>query len=90
MILKTLFLLALLASPQDEDPFGIPDEGAEVQITSIAVEPAEAKIGEVVHVKLGVEVREGWKFYSILRTPRILFPHFSRWIRISPPKVQEN
>ena len=76
MILKTLFLLALLASPQDDDPFGIPDEGAEVQITSIAVEPAEAKIGEVVHVKLGVEVLEGWHYYSLTADPESTIPAF--------------
>ena len=76
MILKTLVLLALLASPQDDDPFGIPGEGLEVELTSTSVEPAEAKIGEVVHVRLGVQVKEGWHYYSLTADPESTIPAF--------------
>ena len=76
MILKTLVLLALLASPQDDDPFGIPGEGLEVELISTSVEPAEAKIGEVVHVKLGVRIKEGWHYNSITIDPSKGTPAF--------------
>lgn len=73
MITHALVLAALLLPLQD-DPFEIPGEEAEVGLVSTSVDPVEAKVGEVVRVKLSIRVREGWHFYSVTSDPGVSIP----------------
>lgn len=75
MITHALVLAALLLPLQD-DPFGIPGEEAEVELTSTSIEPGEAKVGDVVQVKLGVRVKEGWHYYSCTADPKGTIPAY--------------
>ncbi len=86
MITKALVLLALFCTPQ-EDGFDFPGEGPEVEIVSTSIDPAEAKVGEVVQVKLGILIKEGWHYNSITIDPKKGTPAFFKLDKEVPGRV---